>query len=93
MSHCCADKALGHSHRVSTAEDGTEAKLDLVISKLREQDVGEYTCSATYAGNQKLEAKIMVESFSKWFSVCGCGWVWVHTHIYALVCNLQKIYL
>ncbi|XP_050711611.1 fasciclin-2-like isoform X4 [Eriocheir sinensis] len=48
---------------VTTSEDGTEAKLDLIISKLREQDVGEYTCSATYAGNQNLEAKINVESF------------------------------
>ncbi|XP_045121116.1 fasciclin-2-like isoform X3 [Portunus trituberculatus] len=49
--------------RVSTAEDGTTGKLDLVITKLREQDVGEYTCSATYAGNKKLEARIEVESF------------------------------
>ncbi|KAK8376758.1 hypothetical protein O3P69_009997 [Scylla paramamosain] len=52
-----------NENSVSTAEDGTTGKLDLVITKLRERDVGEYTCSATYAGNQKLEAKIMVESF------------------------------
>lgn len=53
------------SLRVSTAEDGTTGKLDLVITKLRDEDVGEYTCSATYAGNKKLEANITVESFSK----------------------------
>nr|XP_027220550.1 fasciclin-2-like isoform X5 [Penaeus vannamei] len=38
-------------------------KLDLMIQNLREEDSGEYECTAVYAGNQKLSVKLMVDFF------------------------------
>ncbi|XP_063590432.1 fasciclin-2-like [Penaeus indicus] len=40
-------------------------KLDLMIQNLREEDSGEYECTAVYAGNQKLSVKLMVDFFGK----------------------------
>ncbi|XP_068222632.1 fasciclin-2-like isoform X2 [Palaemon carinicauda] len=42
---------------------GGPGKLDLMITKLQDKDTGIYNCTATYAGNQKLSAEIMVEAF------------------------------
>ncbi|KAG0720397.1 Fasciclin-2 [Chionoecetes opilio] len=55
--------AANNEQSVYTDEDGTPGSLNLVINNLREEDVGLYTCSATYAGNQNLEAKVEVESY------------------------------
>lgn len=52
-------------------ETGIPGQLDLTIESLRDQDTGVYSCTAVYAGNQKLVANVTVESFSEYCFFCA----------------------
>ncbi|KAK4303116.1 hypothetical protein Pmani_024845 [Petrolisthes manimaculis] len=48
---------------VNIMESGNPGQLDLTIESLKDKDTGIYSCTAVYAGNQKLVANVTVESF------------------------------
>ena len=51
--------------RVYSEEQPGDAATALFIKKLSEEDAGEYRCSAVYASNQRLEAKVDISVYSE----------------------------
>ena len=46
-------------------EQPGDAATALFIKKLSEEDAGEYRCTAVYASNQQLEARVVIDVYSK----------------------------
>ena len=61
------------SPRVYSEEQPGDAATALFIKKLSEEDAGEYRCSAIYASNQRLEAKVDISVYSEYYSSEGRG--------------------
>lgn len=53
------------SPRVYSEEQPGDAATALFIKKLSEEDAGEYRCSAIYASNQRLEARVDISVYSE----------------------------
>ena len=51
--------------RVYSEEQPGDAATALFIKKLSEEDAGEYRCTAVYASNQRLEARVDISVYSK----------------------------
>ena len=51
--------------RVYSEEQPGDAATALFIKKLSEEDAGNYRCTAIYASNQELEARVEISVFSK----------------------------
>ena len=51
--------------RVYSEEQPGDAATALFIKKLSEEDAGEYRCSAIYASNQRLEARVDISVYSE----------------------------
>ena len=49
-------------------EQPGDAATALFIKKLSEEDAGEYRCTAVYASNQQLEARVVIDVYSKFSS-------------------------
>ena len=54
--------------RVYSEEQPGDAATALFIKKLSEEDAGEYRCTAVYASNQQLEARVVIDVYSKFSS-------------------------
>ena len=50
-------------------EQPGDAATALFIKKLSEEDAGEYRCTAVYASNQQLEARVVIDVYSKFSSI------------------------
>ena len=53
--------------RVYSEEQPGDAATALFIKKLSEEDAGEYRCTAVYASNQQLEARVVIDVYSKFY--------------------------
>ncbi len=51
--------------RVYSEEQPGDAATALFIKKLDEEDAGEYRCTAVYASNQQLEARVDISVYSE----------------------------
>ena len=51
--------------RIYSEEQPGDAATALFIKKLSEEDAGEYRCTAVYASNQQLEARVDISVYSK----------------------------
>ena len=54
-----------HYYRIYSEEQPGDAANALFIKHLSEDDAGIYRCTATYASNQELEARVEIKVFSK----------------------------
>ena len=56
-------------YRVYSEEQPGDAATALFIKKLDEEDAGEYRCTAVYASNQQLEARVDISVYSEYLDI------------------------